>query len=351
MTRGVSSPGLGAAMVAAVVMAAVAAACSRPAPARFPHRLHLVELKCGKPGEPECLKCNGCHTPRQRERIHKLPGVALCQRCHEDDTEGLARVIAAKPDRPFGHIEFDHDRHLEMGPIEGQCVPCHAGVVEKGKPNVPPMSRCLSCHEHEKEFREGQCSPCHGAADLSKVLPQTFMSHQGAFMRRHGTLARLNEPLCSACHAQSDCDDCHDMTQILTVEQRQPERIQRQFVHRGDFMVRHAIEAQSQPSRCVRCHEPETCDSCHIQRGVSGNRVDGRNPHPPGWVGTNTGASTFHGQAARRDILLCASCHDQGPATNCIRCHRVGGYGGNPHPSGWRSLRSVHDTMCQYCHE
>jgi hypothetical protein len=84
---------------------------------------------------------------------------------------------------------------------------------------------------------------------------------------------------------------------------------------------------------------------------VSGNAISGRSPHPPGWVGTNTQASSFHGRAARRDILACASCHEQGPATNCIRCHKVGAYGGNPHPNGWRSARSVDEEMCRYCHE
>jgi hypothetical protein len=88
-----------------------------------------------------------------------------------------------------------------------------------------------------------------------------------------------------------------------------------------------------------------------VARGVSANRVGARNPHPPGWVGSNPNARSFHGREARRDILLCASCHDQGPATNCIRCHKVGGFGGNPHPGGWRSTQSESSTMCRYCHE
>jgi hypothetical protein len=157
--------------------------------------------------------------------------------------------------------------------------------------------------------------------------------------------------VCSACHSEADCNDCHDVEQVLGIEQRRPEKIERQFVHRGDFIVRHAIEAQSQPARCQRCHEPETCDACHVARGVSGNAIAGRSPHPPGWVGTNTQALAFHGRAARRDILACASCHERGPATNCIRCHKVGAYGGNPHPNGWRSARSVDEEMCRYCHE
>jgi hypothetical protein len=142
------------------------------------------------------------------------------------------------------------------------------------------------------------------------------------------------------------------VSQDLSVERRRPAALERALVHRGDFVSRHGIEALSQPARCARCHTPATCDACHLERGVSGGRVGGRNPHPPGWVVGAPGAPSGHGRDARRDILACASCHDQGPATNCIRCHKVGAYArANPHPSGWRSARSASASMCRYCHE
>ena len=213
------------------------------------------------------------------------------------------------------------------------------------------MSQCFSCHEHEQEWNKGVCAPCHAQAELERTLPQTFLQHDQGFMRRHGQLASQEKRLCQACHSQAQCDDCHDTTQDFAIERRRPEQIERKFVHRGDFIVRHAIEAQSQPSLCVKCHSVESCDSCHVARGVSGNRVNGRNPHPPGWVSTETTSRSGHARAARRDVVVCASCHDQGPATNCIRCHKVGGFGGNPHPSGWRSTQSQSSQMCRYCHE
>jgi hypothetical protein len=123
------------------------------------------------------------------------------------------------------------------------------------------------------------------------------------------------------------------------------------MVHRGDFLTRHAIDALAEPARCLSCHTERDCDSCHVERGVSGNAVGANNPHPPGWVGADTRSSDFHGSHARRDILSCAGCHEQGPATNCIRCHTVGAYGGNPHPSGWQSARGRQSSMCRYCHE
>ena len=49
----------------------------------------------------------------------------------------------------------------------------------------------------------------------------------------------------------------------------------------------------------------------------------------------------------------CASCHDQGAASNCVNCHREA-MGINPHPPGWRSTvpaaeRHTHPT-CRICH-
>ena len=333
-----------------VLLAAVlAGACAEHAAPSFPHALHLAGLACGTPGRPACLSCASCHSLSTRD-AQPRPAVGVCASCHHNDEHDVKMVLAAPVEHPYGVIAFDHDRHLAMPGVGGQCVSCHSGVVQSSSPSLPPMAKCFGCHEHEAQWNRGQCAPCHALADIKRSLPQTFLRHEGDFMQHHGIEAVQQKRLCQACHAQADCDSCHDATQDLTVERRRPEAVARNFVHRGDFMTTHPLEAQSQPARCLRCHTTETCDSCHLARGVSAGLSEGRNPHPPGWVGNNANARSFHGQAARRDILLCASCHDQGPATNCIRCHKVGGYGGNPHPGGWKSTRSESSQMCRYCH-
>ena len=106
---------------------------------------------------------------------------------------------------------------------------------------------------------------------------------------------RQQAQLCQSCHTQAQCQSCHDVTQDLTVEKRRPEQIESGQVHRGDFMVRHAIEARSQPARCLSCHTVQTCDACHVARGVSANVANPANPHPPEWIGSNTSSSNFHG--------------------------------------------------------
>jgi len=335
-----------------VALAAIVVACTASPPPRFPHRFHLAKRECGAPDDPGCLSCVSCHAVADKSTAHHLPDEKTCARCHKADAHERRAKLPAAADlpRPNGTITFDHARHLAMNEIQGQCVGCHAGVVADGKPALPPMKQCFSCHEHEKHWNEGKCTPCHDQRELVNVMPQTFLRHAGDFARMHGKLAATEGKLCQSCHAQADCDICHDTTQALTVEKRRPDAILSNQVHRGDFVSRHAMEAQATPAKCLSCHTPQTCDSCHAERGVSGNVVGSPNPHPPGWVGSDPGVASGHGRDARRDILLCASCHEQGPATNCIRCHRVGGYGGNPHPKGWFSTLSEQSEMCRYCH-
>jgi hypothetical protein len=334
--------------------AALFAACQKQAapPPRFPHKTHLAGIECGSPGQPECLSCASCHALSATDEAHRMPEQSLCDSCHNDAAHREKVLVSGPPPPKYGEIHIDHDKHLAMPEIHGQCVPCHAGVVRKGLSEIPPMSQCFGCHEHQEQWDSGECTPCHEEQDLARTMPVTFLRHDASFMRLHGGIVaqRQQAVLCQSCHTQAQCQTCHDLTQKMTIEKRRPEKIETQQVHRGDFMVRHSIEARSEPAKCASCHATQTCDACHAARGVSANIDNPRNPHPPEWVGTDTQSSNFHGAAARRDILSCAGCHEAGPATNCIRCHKVGAYGGNPHPRGWKSSRGQDSEMCRYCH-
>src|SRR5690606_35965555 len=156
-------------------------------------------------GQPECLSCASCHAPARMGRAHKLPDTALCEQCHKDDAHQMAQVLRAVPERPYGESGFNHDKHLAMGPIDGPCVPCHAGVVRTDRATIPPMSQCFSCHEHQAQWDRGQCTPCHQREDLTQIMPETFLRHEESFMRHHGSEALAQEVLCQSCHSQSEC--------------------------------------------------------------------------------------------------------------------------------------------------
>lgn len=352
------------------VILAVAFSCHRQWGARFSHRLHLAELDCGQAGQPQCLSCSSCHSdPAYRESGEPLatqtdawkqrpgpqrPQVATCSPCHQQASEELLLRSQRPSNEPAPlayQISFDHQRHLRMGGIKGQCVPCHSGAVVEQSSLFPPMERCFECHEHQAQWEQGQCGPCHQLDQVRALVPRSFVRHDRGFLRGHGNDARNHPALCTSCHTQQQCDDCHDLTQKSRVEDRHPEAFERQFTHPPGFLVHHAIEARSRPGRCLTCHTPPTCDGCHLERGVSASAAAALNPHPPGWAFGNPRSRNFHGQAARRDLLACVGCHDNGPATNCIDCHRVGGPGGNPHPRGSWTSRSPDEPMCRYCHE
>ncbi len=351
------SPLLAFAPIVVAILVGLLSACHETAVPRFGHRRHLASQPCGGPGGHACLTCATCHGGIRESEAKAMPTGAVCAPCHAEREPGMATGASAQSGASGASvlsggaeraIRFSHRAHLPMDRVRGQCISCHVGVVEHaGAPGYPPMAKCLSCHS--PDFDEGRCTLCHQAHALRKLVPTSFMRHDPSWIRRHGLPAAQSRPVCMQCHTQAQCADCHDTGQTLAVETRRPDNLTTPFVHRANFLTRHAIEARSQPTSCLRCHTTGSCDACHVERGISALRAGAASPHPKGWIGP--GSADTHGRAARRDILSCAGCHDLGPATNCIRCHRVGAGGGNPHPGGWQSSRSPSASMCRYCHE
>jgi hypothetical protein len=214
------------------------------------------------------------------------------------------------------------------------------------------MASCTGCHRHQEEYLAGGCRACH--LDLGKfpLRPVSTFSHRDDYVRTHAAEARARGAACATCHEQSFCAECHSRTAPVKIEALLPERVDRAFIHRGDFVGRHAIEASADPAMCSRCHGTSFCQECHDRRGLLSQADPARNPHPPGFADPR--AAVFHGPAARRDINSCAACHDRGASSSCVQCHRVGGVGGNPHPASWllRHDRAELDRnpMCLACH-
>lgn len=342
-------------LLGAMIVAGVVAACNSPTRVRFPHELHLAGLNCGTKEQPECLSCASCHDPKRESAGFALPELSTCTKCHQQSETAKLATLRPPPPAPVAlaqAIRFSHEQHLGMNEVKGQCVPCHSlgTALQRASPSFPAMSTCLSCHYHQKEFDAPRCVNCHAQADLPKLKPETFLRHDIGFARHHGAQARMHEKTCAECHAQQQCDDCHNADSPLSFAVRNPERASLDSIHPPGFATHHSVDARAEPARCLTCHSVPSCDACHVRNGVSGNAFEGRNPHPPQWVSASPAGANSHGRAARRDIVACAACHDQGPATNCIRCHQVGGFGGNPHPRGWQSARSANDSMCRYCH-
>jgi hypothetical protein len=312
----------------------------------FPHSIHA----------DQGIECADCHQGVEKAtslRERHLPTTAKCQECH--DASPQYSVPAATAVEP--RISFSHAQHL--GLVKNDCAKCHEKLPEPGQARfVPSMNTCTSCHNHQKDFNEARCMPCHVDLKGFPLVPEQAFAHQGDWLRIHANLARPTAQSCAACHDQTYCAECHAAS---TTPARPsivfPEEVQRDFIHRGDYVSRHMIEAGANPASCLRCHGRPFCDSCHTQQNLTTNAIDPRNPHPDGWMTQASGE--WHGDAARRNIAGCAGCHDQGADSLCVTCHQVGGIAdrpgvdNGPHP---RSFVSKHrgenksKPPCAACH-
>lgn len=313
----------------------------------FPHQPHVE-------GDVECTACHaGIAGAKKLEAgvthvaLPKTPSKDdRCSGCHETDpaVQVPARTKAVR-------LSFDHSKHLEL---VKDCKTCHQKLPEAGDAHAvaPPMAACTSCHNHQADFAAAKCTPCH--VDLKGYLPKTAFTHAGDWMKVHGSMARPTAESCAACHDQTYCAECHAaQTTAARPEVIYPEAVDRAFIHRGDYVSRHTVDAHANPASCRTCHGSAFCSSCHELQGVTSTATNVRDPHPVGWA-TDRGTNHFHGDAARRDILSCAGCHDNGAASTCVGCHQMGGVGGNPHPSSFLSKHRGEDPaskpMCSQCH-
>lgn len=307
---------------------------------------------------PQRSLCEECHTvvhddlqaaADAPERLAELRAeMEDCDRCHTSPNQASPRSREA----PERELTFSHAPHLTD---EAACASCHAGASDDDDPVnlTPPMDSCRGCHE--PAFARTDCRMCHPSLPEASMRPASAFSHEAAFLPRHGRLAVQPAASCGSCHDQGFCADCHARSAPARLEVLLPDRNDRAFVHRGDYVARHSLDAASSSASCTGCHGVSTCVECHSRQGVaSTGRLGsaGRSPHPIGYA--DPGSYEFHATQARQGIMACAACHDRGDQTTCVRCHAAGGLARSPHPAGWstpdrRSAR-VRYAPCISCH-
>lgn len=320
----------------------------RPDDVKFPHEQH---------GKAD-VGCSTCHdsvykTKRLTER--HMPVMKTCFECHGENEKQCemchtdSKVAKKYPPKEFT-ILVSHELHNKI--TKEDCGACHKALPEIAKPGAPPpMDACLACHEHRKQFDDARCDVCHTDLVRYPLKPIGTFTHKADFLRQHGPAARAAGAACAQCHDQKFCADCHASTVAVMPELLYVERVERQFIHRGEFLGRHPVEARADQALCRRCHGQTFCDDCHTANALTSTAASPRSPHPAGYAVAGSGA---HGADARRDIASCASCHDQGARSVCVTCHATGGPGGNPHPKSWLDRHDraqiARDKMCLVCH-
>ncbi len=313
----------------------------------FSHQFHLEQG----------LECLNCHEGIQSSEAvgFGLPSMDVCAQCHSEtqESENCTKChsnpsSAKKLTLRTIALNFSHKNHMER--VNNDCTACHITVIKSTQvkdDNIPSMDSCTSCHS--ATLRELKCSQCHtnlGSYDLKPIM---HMSHKGNFIKGHQEFARADISVCAQCHQESFCSDCHAKTEGLKASIKFPESEHRAFIHRGDWLSRHPLEARADQNKCLKCHDLKKCIECHEK--VSAEPARSMEPgHPKGWG--EPASPDFHGRVARRDIALCAACHDQGENSICVECHRTDRLKVNIHPKGFKSsLDKKKNKMCAVCHK
>lgn len=314
-----------------------------PDAVQFSHREHLMRGS-------SCLNCHAALDQPKAARpghdacggsCHEVEATALCNKCHSDP-ERAQQTFAA--DRG---LIFQHSAHRSA--TNNNCMRCHEAVAgATAKVEMPSMEACAEgCHQ--QDLRDLRCNRCH--VDLARYPLQSIQSwaHTREFERRHGPAAKNDASTCTSCHEATFCSDCHADTTPIALDARRVEQTARGFIHPSPYEALHAIDAATRKDSCDTCHRPTFCTSCHAQRGVAGVEDNLRSLHPAGWLDPT--ATSFHGLEAKRSIASCAGCHDRGEQSVCVKCHQVGGTGGNPHPHKFlRRDIPEENRMCRTCH-
>ena len=262
----------------------------------FPHDLHFQN-------DVECADCHKDAGTSSFVADRLLPDMDVCEDCHEtddDETCGMCHTNVDEagdyPQAPFGAAHFGHVSHLDRGLACGQCH----GNPAATRPVVPGKRNCRGCHETADDYAD--CYLCHAAEEQLRPV-----SHGATWVSGHGLSARENWSLCSQCHTQTTCQECHAGDNV------------RPRSHRLNYAFEHALEARSNEFQCATCHQdPAYCSNCHIAE-----RVLPRDHSQAGWVSGSGGG--LHAIEGVFNLESCISCHDAGVGEpGCARCH-VGG--------------------------
>ncbi|MBX3184532.1 MAG: cytochrome c3 family protein [Polyangiaceae bacterium] len=374
-----------------------------PSPIIFPAQKLTIRFNHKKHSQELGLTCKACHdaaASSQKSSDRLLPSPERCDGCHATDHRDLSAVTAdaseligqcgfchigykegdknrvARLTLPKPNLKFSHKAHIDRNI---GCEQCHGAVEElelATRDQLPRMSGCLKCHQAPEPARgdaKGQCTTCHlterPGGTLRTQFPQGQLTppnwlhnagHTPDWLERHKYVAGADSQLCSSCHTEKYCTDCHDG------------RVRPRKVHPNDFISSHPIAARQGGQRCTSCHQQQSfCVGCHQRAGVtlSGpyGQFAGRGRfHPPKaeWTDPPRSAS-HHAWEAQRNLNACVSCHQE---RDCLICHSTAAVGGrgmsgmgtsgqgvNPHPTGFRSrcgtaLRK-NARACLTCHD
>jgi hypothetical protein len=358
---------------------------------RFNHKKHMTEVK---------LTCTTCHDKAKTSKKSSdslIPAPTRCDACHGSDHSDPNAVTTDEKEL-IGQCAFCHIGYSPGKPVERMVIPkpnlkmnhaahaarnigcgqCH-GNVEKlelaTRDQLPRMRGCFGCHQMPGPARgeaKGDCVNCH-VTERGGMMKTSFATgtlqpprwlhdagHGPDWIERHKQVAGNDSKMCSSCHSENYCTDCHDG------------RVRPRKVHPNDWISMHPIAARQNNPSCQSCHREQSfCVGCHQRAGVTlsgpyANFAGRGSFHPPKAIWTDPPrSSSHHAWEAERNLSACVSCHVERDCAICHATAKVGGRGGllpgftgqgaNPHPKNFRdrcgSALKRNARPCLVCHD
>lgn len=342
---------------------------------RAAHRLHAEQTQLA------CIDCHPKALSSRQAGDWLGPSPAICERCHQVDHRTVKwsdlgashecakchlRAPEPRPSSRLLHPHASHARHnigcpqchgwiarqpdaigSERLPRKPSCVRCHAG---RGRDDGGAVAHCTACHESEG----GRMRTRFQGQRLQPTASTPSLEHGTDWILRHRDVAGNDPARCEGCHAQRECQACHDG------------RLRPRRIHPGDWLSAHAVAAKQDGLSCMSCHRQQSfCLGCHQRVGLGASGAAAAMArrgaqHPPASVWT-TGplGPRHHGIQARRNLVECVSCHQE---RDCVRCHardvrgtsNPHGMQANPHPPGFGAncgqYWAANPRPCLVCH-
>jgi hypothetical protein len=144
----------------------------------------------------------------------------------------LAGWVSPEPREP-GRVPFNHAQHGDS--LGVSCVYCHAGVLDKGRAQMPSKFTCLDCHRVPVSTAAG-LPALDSALRKAPERPWDRGSRLPDHVRFHHSWHRI---------AGVDCVQCHGSVADIDA----------------------GLRAEVRMASCITCHEKDTvstdCSFCH----------------------------------------------------------------------------------------
>ena len=270
-------------MVLSVALAACASVLGlrrEPPSHPFEHRAHVLK-------GINCVECHAGVSSAGETGRCTFPPTPICRRCHQKPHDERSVHAVPRRDRTCGRRRssrarsFASSTRATWSPSRATaCAATPRSTEARPEAVLPKMATCFGCHEHRDQWTLRDCDGCHVDLPAEGTPPDDHLVHDGDFIREHGVRAASARDLCASCHTERQCASCHGEGTVpaLPVEAGPRDDVSLSGLHRAGFAARHADEARADPGLCTTCHTESSCIDCHTRENVAGD--DGAQPAP-----------------------------------------------------------------------